>query len=228
MLRFIACLLLSFSVGISAEPTLRQYAAEYTVHLSGVKVGELSRSLQHLGDGEYLLETRAYTTGFASWFKPDEAVSKTRWSFIGGQPVPHRFDYHYSGRRSERVEWSVFDWERGVVKSKRRGRTTELELEEGVLDTQVFEVVMQQGLAKGLQRASHQVVSRGRIADYEYEVLGHEIVVTRPFGEVDTVKVQRGDTTMWLAPAHDYIVVRIRQRDGGNTANSYITQVSYH
>ncbi len=230
MLRLIGVLfcMLALSLPLGAEPSLRPYSAEYTVQLNGLKVGELQRSLRRQGEQTYLLETRAYTTGLASWFKPDEVVEKSRWRFEQGEPVPLRYDYSYSGRRSDVLERQEFDWQQGVLRSLRDGKTTSIDLEPGLLDKQVFEIAMQQGLEQGAQTGSHRVALRGRITDYAYRVLAREQMVTRPFGEVETLKVQRGNTTMWLAPAHDYIVVRIRQRDGGNTANSYITQVSYH
>ncbi|MFO7603547.1 MAG: DUF3108 domain-containing protein [Gammaproteobacteria bacterium] len=217
---------------LSAESALpvhpvQSYTAEYTVHLNGLKVGELHRRLAHQEDGYYLLETRAQTTGVAAWFKPDIAVETTRWHFVEGSPRPLTYTYHYTGRNEERLERLDFDWENGTLTSLRRGKTSQLELAPGVLDKQVFEIALQQAIGSGLKSDTFPVVSRGRITDYTFRVVGREEVVTKPFGTVETVKVKRDSTTLWMAPAQGYLVVKIQHDERGNTAMSYITSVQY-
>jgi hypothetical protein len=211
---------------LAAEPTLHPYSATYTVHLNGFKVGELERSLEHLDNGGYQLETRAYTTGMVAWFKPDVVTEVSRWQYDERVPRPISYSYHYSGRKSDRHERQDFDWDKGVIHSLRGGETSQLELEEGMVDKQLFEIAMQQALREGLSSKNYQVISRGRITEYEFRVLGKEEVVSRPLGTITTIKVQRGeDTLMWLSPAHDYLVVKIEHTDDDNVATSYLSQL---
>ena len=211
-----------------AEPSLRLYTADYSVQLNGLKVGELQRSLKQQGDNRYLLETRAITTGLAAWLKPDTVIERSLWHFAEGQPRPMLYSYHYSGRNKDVEERLDFDWENGVVHSLRDGQTTQVELVPGTLDKQVFEIAMQQAIEQGVSEHIFPVAVRGRLTDYDFTVLGTEQLVTRPFGTIETIKVQRGRTTMWLASEHNYLVVKIRQRDKGSTATSYLLEVQYH
>lgn len=67
---------------------------------------------------------------------------------------------------------------------------------------------------------SYKVMSRGRIKDYQFEILGEEIVNTA-LGEIPTLKVQRirkdakRQTIFWMAPAWDYLMVKISQQEKG-------------
>lgn len=217
-----------FSMATQADVALHPFTASYTVQLNGFKVGELTRSLQRLDDGSYRLKTQAYTTGLTSLFKPDVVTEVSLMRMEEGRPLSLRYDYHYTGRRKDVVERQEFDWQQGRLSSLRDGKTTVIDLPPGILDKQVFEIAMQQGLQRGIHTDNIQVAVRGRIRDYDYQVLGHERIVTRPFGEVETIKVARGATTMWLAPGHDYMLVRIKQKDRNSEAVSHILAVDYH
>ena len=67
---------------------------------------------------------------------------------------------------------------------------------------------------------SYKVMSRGRIKDYQFEILGEEVINTS-LGEIPTLKVQRirkdakRQTIFWLAPAWNYLMVKISQQEKG-------------
>lgn len=227
MTRFISGIIfLLFCSALAAEQVPDAYKASYSVQLNGFKVGELERSLEHLDNNQYKLTTRAYTTGMVSWFKPDVAVEVSLWHFVDDEPRPISYSYHYTGRNKDRLEQQEFDWGNAVIHYQRGDDIRVLDLEKGVLDKQVFEIALQQSLRRGLSSGKFQVATRGRITDYEFDVLGSEKVVTRPLGPVSTVKVQRGNTIMWLSEQHDYLVVKLEHHDDGNIATSYL--IDFH
>ncbi len=70
------------------------------------------------------------------------------------------------------------------------------------------------------QHPLYKVMSRGRIKDYQFKTLGEEAIKTR-VGEIATIKVRRvrkggkRQTTFWMAPAWDFLIVKIKQREKG-------------
>ena len=226
----VVILLACFSASslLAAESALRPFTASYNVQLNGFKVGELTRSLKQLDDSSYRLETYARTTGLTALFVSDVAKEVSLMQMVGSELLPLKYEYNYTGRGRDVSERQKFDWQQGRLTSLRNGNRTIIDLAPGTLDKQVFEIAMRQDLEQGMLAGSHQVAVRGRIRDYDYQVLGNERIVTRPFGEVDTIKVARGTTIMWLAPEHDFMLVRIQQQDRNNKADSFILSVEYH
>lgn len=228
MFRVMGFLLVSIMIGSAqAEQSLSDFSAKYVVHLNGLKVGELQRSQQRQENGDWLMQTSARTTGMAAWFKPDTATELSTWRMVDGWPQPLEYSYQYSGRSKDILERLEFDWLNGILRSLRDGKVTSLELEPQLLDKQVFEVAMQQAIAKGTQSGNFRIAHRGRIIDYDFSVIGGEALYIRSLGQIDTLKVQRGNTVIWLAPAHDYLPVKIEQQDGRSTATSYLIGLSH-
>lgn len=223
---FLLCLTL-FCLPLQADPAIQTFRASYTVQFNGFKVGELQRSLQRVGDDSYLSEIQAHTTGIASWFKPDVVTEQSRWRWLNGRPRPDSYYYHYSGRKKDVIEHQKFDWEQMQLSSLRDGKTTHLALESGVLDKLSFEIAMQLALHQGITKGLFPVAIRGKMTEYDFAVVAEESIVTGPFGKVGALKIQRGNTTLWLAPQQHYMLVKIEQRDGNNRATSYITDVSF-
>jgi hypothetical protein len=65
---------------------------------------------------------------------------------------------------------------------------------------------------------TYQVMSRGRVKDYIFEVLGEELLDTG-VGRLKTLKVQRvrddskRQTVLWMAPDWGFLIVKIWQKD---------------
>ena len=65
---------------------------------------------------------------------------------------------------------------------------------------------------------SYQVISRGKLKNYQFEILANERIDTA-LGEIETIKVRRvrkdakRQTVFWMAPAWNYLVVKIQQRE---------------
>ncbi|MBV1932997.1 MAG: DUF3108 domain-containing protein [Porticoccaceae bacterium] len=65
---------------------------------------------------------------------------------------------------------------------------------------------------------TYKVLSRGKIKDYTFEVLGEEVLDT-PLGPLPTFKLQRvrdggkRKTIFWMAPDWEFLVVKIRQNE---------------
>lgn len=219
--KLLLILLLAIALPLQAQSMLKPYTVKYTVHYNGFKVGEMEQSLRANGDDTYLLETVVYTTGLVSWFKSDRVSERSILRHEDGQFKPLSYVYHYTGRHKDVMDRLDFDWEKKQIKSLRDGKITTLALTPGIYDKQVYQLAMREELESGKKRFVYRVADRGKIEEYELLVTGEEPVVTS-LGKVDTIKVEKGATTLWVAKAYDYTVVKIEKQEDGNIASSYI------
>lgn len=217
----LALLLTAAPLQAAAPPEPPQFSAHYAVHANGLKIGEMKRSLQAVGPHRYALATDVYTTGIVALFKADRFRERSEWvqDERGYQPV--EYFSRYTGRSKDVVERLSFDWKRGVVVSLRDGKEREVPVSAGVLDKLMYQAVLRDDLASGKTELRYKVADRGKVENYEFEVLGREKVVT-PMGTVDTVKVRKGTTTLWCAIEWDYLPVKLEQNEDTHTVSTYI------
>lgn len=211
---------------VHAEPfKVETFDARYNVKLDGFKVGELQQRVALRDDGTYLLETVMNVTGVISWFKSDKVVEQSVMRAVDDTLQPISYSYRYTGRNKDVVERIDFDWNKMQVSSLRDGKITLLPAEPGLLDKQVYQLLVRRDLARGKKKMSYPVAERSRLTTFDIVVLGEESVVT-PFGKYRTIKVQRGATTLWCAPDLNYTVVQLAREEDGHTATSYITSLT--
>ncbi len=201
------------------------FDAHYTVKLDGFKVGELEQRGASQADGTYLLETIMYTTGLVHWFKSDKVVEQSVMRQVDDTLQPLTYSYRYTGRNKDVVERVDFDWNKGRVSSLRDGKITILPAEKGLLDNQIYQLLVRRDLARGLKKMSFRVAYRSSISSFDIVVDGEETVTT-PFGKYRAIKVSRGATTLWCAPDLGYTVVKLAREEDDHTATSYITSLT--
>lgn len=188
------------------------FTANYSVQLSGFKIGELTRKLYRQEDGLYVLENYTYTTGVVAWFKKDQALERSTWRYQGQTMIPVNYYAHYTGRAKDVVERLDFDWTRNIVTSLRDGKITELPVAIGTPDKLGHQILLRGDVARGMKHIEYQVADRSAIKPYVYDVIGSEELVTAR-GKVTTIRVQKGTTTFWLAPEWDYLLVQLVQKN---------------
>ena len=217
-------LLLLFSPLAMAEFRIAPYFAKYEVLYNGLKLGELTQQLSPVVDGRQALQSRAYTTGLAAMLKSDTVTQLSIWLREKGRDLPITYTYQYSGSRDSRFEKQQYDWPGNRVKSLRDGVETLLALEPGTLDTHMVQIALRNDLSRGLQEISYPVIDRSRLKQYTFKVLGNESLVTRAFGKLDCIKLQRGTTLFWLAEKLDYLPIKIEKDEEGTTVTSRLIE----
>jgi uncharacterized protein DUF3108 len=146
---------------------------------------------------------------------------------------------HYLAKKSffgiKSTEELVIDQEAGKASYTRKRKRKELLLKDGYLGPVSYQLQLRNDLKTNIESTdekpasntfplknslSYKVMSRGRIKDYQFEILGEEIVNTT-LGEIPTLKVQRirkdakRQTIFWIAPAWNYLMVKISQQEKG-------------
>lgn len=191
---------------------------------NGFKLGELTQRLTPVIDGQQSLLSKAYTTGLAALLKQDTVTELSVWLKDKGVNLPVSYSYRYSGSDDDRVEQQEYDWLSGKVKSLRNGVETVLALDPGTVDTHMVQIALRQDLFEGRKEMSYPVISRSKLKQYTFQVLGDESVMTRAFGKLKCLKLKRGSTLFWLAEQFDYLPIKIEKDEDGTTVSSYLIE----
>lgn len=146
-----------------------------------------------------------------------EEISLFRIS-ASGYPIPieNRFEGKLFG--SKRKEITQFDWDSGVATWKRKDDVRTAELEEGMVDRILYQLLVPMDAENGKELASYSFINRGKQKTYNFERLDSE-TITIGKKQIDTIRMRRIDdkkekeTTLWLAPDMGYELVRIRHHD---------------
>ncbi len=232
MNRYLLLLLaLLLASAAQAQSAPKPHHARYAVHYGILKLGEMERRLVSLGEGRYRLETDVHTTGLASAFRDDRFRESSTWALVGGKPRPERYDYHFTRNDREVVEQVIFDWEGMRFTSLRDGEESVLELPEGAQDKLSYQMALLADLRAGASEFFYQVADRGDVRHMRYRVLGEESVRT-PWGHVQAIMLERvtanreRETTIWTAPALDYMVVKLVQVEDGHKSTATLLEAS--
>ncbi|WP_303900947.1 DUF3108 domain-containing protein [Thiohalomonas denitrificans] len=209
-----------------AKPTYapEPYEALYTVHANGLKVGEMTRKLEKRPDDTWLMESSLYTTGLVALFKDHRLTERSLWRSQNSTLIPLDFQAKHTGGNDDSVERMRFDWKEEVVTYLREGKETKVAVRPGILDKLLYQVALERDLSEGEKHLEYTFADRGEIKTYRFDVIGQEQLET-PLGTYQTLKVQREDVTLWVAPALDYTLVQLVQEKKDYTATSYITKL---
>jgi len=196
------------------------FTALYQVTAAGLNIGEMQRRLWREGDTSHF-ETEIYTTGLAQLLRPYRYIERSRWQ---GEGDALRADYYEVEHQGKGIrERERFEWDQQQLYSERRGVAKQQPLPAGVVDKQLYQLLLRRDLAAGLRQMRYQVADRGSIKTYAFEVLGEERVQT-PFGELQALRIERGETRFWCAPSLDYLVVRLTKEEDGKLIEARLQQ----
>lgn len=214
----------------AAKPPISSYTAHFEATVGGIKMGEIERSLKKNKSGLYQQTSLIYTTGILSVFRPDRFEEHSFWYWKNNAPVPERYTYHFSGNKGDFYEQLDFDWDKMEVASLHKGKTTTLEIEDGVVDKLSYQIALVRDLRQGKKEFAYRVADRGDIRNIRYKVIGEDEIDT-PWGKQHTIKVQRVTltneriTTLWFAPDLDFMVIKLIQDDNGTKMSATITDL---
>ena len=196
-----------------------RFDARYTLHAGELEVGTTRISLSPLEGGRFEYTSVSRTTGMALLLERREVRERSVWELSDTQIRSLRYDYRREGSKERHVE-VVFDWKEGRVTNHVNGQTWHMELSGPTFDRQNHVLALMRDLASGAQPSSYRIADGGRTKTYHFRHLGRDRISTA-LGDLDTWMVARDhpgserQTTFWLAPAFDYLPVRIEHRENG-------------
>ena len=201
--------------------TPRPYQATYTAEYNGMSV---------VAERSLTVDNSAYR------------IASSVKGLLGGMTETEDFHLDDSNRiRSDRytAEKSFFGAKRreqqdidhstgiGVYQSKKKHR--EVSVAPDDLGPVTYQLQLRRHLQYQALPVELQVLRRGRVKTYRFELLGEESIDTG-LGRVDTVKVQRvrensdRHTVFWLAPEWDYLIVKLAQREDDGEAYEMVLE----
>lgn len=202
----------SASASLAVEPlTLKPFDHSYKSKFAGFSA-KSQRTLTEVETGiwELRMVSRNFIARYeeASRFQLDES----------GYPIPieNRFEGRLFGSRRE--ELTTFDWEAGTATWTRKDDVRTAELEEGMVDRILYQLLVPLDAEKGTELASYSFINRGNPRTYHFERLGLETIEIDG-SKIEAVKMRRADdkqekeTTLWLAPSMNYDLVKIHHHD---------------
>ena len=204
----------------AAGMDLTPYSARYEVRRSGFKAERTVQLRRGDGSGEYLYESRNKAKGALSVLVSREAVETGRFLVTDSGLKPLRYQFEDGTKGSEDDIDIVFDWSANTATVDYENETTELAVEPGTLDPITVQLVIGSDIEAGVSDPKHSVVEKNRLRTFIYRKLGAETITTKA-GEFETLQYEvtkegsRRSTVSWVAPALQYLPVRIhRLKDG--------------
>jgi len=220
-------LLVIFATPLVAED-IPDFSANYLVRLNGIQAGELKRSLKTDESGLRHFYSASQAKGVFAFFKPDLIEETSLWRLDNNKVRPHSYLYQRSGGKKDKTLAMQFDWQEGIVSIDDHKHPWELELEADTLDKLVYQISLMRDLNKGVKKINYRIADGGKLKTYRIKLLAHEVITT-PLGQIDTVKLTRkrdkpGDreTTLWCAPALNYLPVKLEHVEDGTNFTAVI------
>lgn len=201
-------------VALAAEELL-PYQATYTAKYNGLDI-TATHQRERLESGDYretlVAKNFLGRINEVALFRIDDS----------NMVIPLDYRYERSLLGIVREEQQTFDWKSNTVTLKRKDETRVIPVEKGYQDVVSHKIQIRRDLQAGKTSMSYAVISRGKLKDYSYQVIGKEKIKT-PIGTLDTIRIERvredddPETIFWLAPNWDYLLVKLQQVEDGDS-----------
>jgi len=145
-----------------------------------------------------------------------------------GQIIPREYSKRQRLLIGTRTQKQQFDWSKNQLTYTKGDQTQQIEIQPGYLDLMSHKLQLRRDVASGHKTLSYAVISRGKLKQYDYRVIGNEVLTTA-IGPLNTRVIQRVTNTeskrtkIWLATDWDYLIVRLEKLDRGETQELQIS-----
>ena len=188
------------------------FDVSYTAQLNGMAV-EASHQLSQLDNGQYreILEAKAAL---------GKVTEQAIFDLIDKQIIPREYRYDRSIIGLKRRELQRFDWANQQMTYTRGKRAQQVTIQPGYLDKMTYKQQMRRQLAAGQEDLTYPVLSREKLKQYHFKLIGTEVLSTA-IGPLNTTVIQRltddpsEQIKIWLATDWDYLLVKLEKTDQG-------------
>ena len=212
----------AFSSGTAAsletpsELPISLYSANYSAKFSGLDIEAVQR-LEEIEPGIYRESLTA--KNFLGKINEQSTFSLTDKH----QLRPSEYSYIRSVFGRTKTEIQRFDWQSSTLHYRKNDSNKETALAAGHLDMITHRLQLRRDLNAGHRSFSYPVISRGKLKQYDYRVVGNEVLQTA-IGPLQTVRVERvvdaasnSQFTAWLASDWDHLIVKLEQKKNGDS-----------
>lgn len=194
------------------DPALTPYQLSYAASYNGMDI-KAERQLTFDGN-QYVLTTTA--KNMLSSIEEEGTFTLD----TGQRIVDQGYQYKRNILGMKKTEKLKYDRNSGVANYKAKKKERQVTLKDGLLNRLTYQVQLQRDLVNQVSPLQYQVISRGRVKQYNFETLGEEVLDT-PMGKITALKVRRvredddRETFFWFAPQWNYLMVQLWQREKG-------------
>lgn len=202
-------------VSADDQPLIQAHSASYEAHIShGINLtGNATRELIQLNDGSWSYRFYVDTT-------PAEITERSIFDLSNGKLKPKQYDYLLSGFLiKDRHQSVIFDQENGTLKEKYKKKQWVLKAPDNILDRLNYQLQLQVDVGSGKKELEYEVIHKGNIRHYRFEVMGEESIDTRLGQKVALVvqKLRDGDkkreTKLWFDQSPPYPLLKMIQTE---------------
>ena len=224
--------LLMPSSGFAADPetkpitapsagSINSFDLRYLADFNGLKV-EAKHQLVPLGDGQYKesLEAKNFL---------GKVTEQTLFEVSSnGQIIPREYSKQQRLLIGGSVKKQRFDWSTNQLTYTDGDQTQQIEIQSGYLDIMSHKLQLRRDLSAGRKNLSYTVISKGKLKQYQYQVVGHQVLATA-LGSFNAKVIERvtddqsKKTTIWLASDWDYLILKLEKLNPGETQEMEIT-----
>lgn len=208
------------------------YSAKYSVITSGATVAEASYVLSRSEQG-WEFRAHAKPTKMVSFFISAEISEYSLLEIDGTQVRPLRYQYEQKAdkEKDRKMLRAQYDWLDNTVTVSDGNKNHKLAIGADTHDPLSAQLALALCIKSGCPEARYSVLDEMELQKRRFERIATESIQTT-LGDYETVKVgyRRGkrETFTWLAPALDYVPVRIQQfRNGELKSEMRITSVNF-
>ena len=192
------------------------YSAHYSAKFSGLDIEAVQR-LEEIEPGIYRESLTA--KNFLGKINEQSTFSLTDKQ----QLRPTEYSYVRSVFGRTKTEVQRFDWQNNILHYRKNDSRKETALAAGQLDMITHRLQLRRDLNAGHRAFSYPVISRGKLKQYNYRVVGSEVLQTA-IGPLQTVRVERvvdadsnSQFTAWLASDWEHLIVKLEQKKNGDS-----------
>jgi hypothetical protein len=214
---------------LSAAPRLAPFEVDYEINRSGLTLIEMHRRLRSNGYGEFRFESDSETTGALSWFVKDRIHEATLWRRQDDWLQPLTYRYVQRGGKNEKHIELIFDWTANTVTDRDSQPLWRAEIPPQTTDKLLYQLQLMLDLQAGRETLAYTIADSGKLRHYRYQRVGEERLQLA-LGTYATIKLHRDagrrSTTIWCAPALNYLPVRIEHTEkDGSRMQANVTRI---
>lgn len=210
---------LTAPVAAGVGTALPEFHAAYTLYKGAFRIGEAEIRL-HRDGGRRVYSSHTEPAGFVALFRDDVITERSVWVYNNGDIRPLEYQYRHQGSKKNRNVELAFHWDENRVDNTAEGHTWSMDIPDGTLDKFSVQLAVMLDLQQQREYTDleYPIADGGKLKNWRFDVVGTEPVEVEA-GEFDTVKIVRlrdsydRHTTMWCAPALNYLLVKIQHTE---------------
>lgn len=213
-------------ISTQAHALPKAFSAKYNVIKSGLSLGTMQSNLSYQGN-QYHYHKKTVAKGLAAMLSGDVLIENSDGTVRGEVFTAKNYLRHHKSKRKNKKDSFRFNSPTSI-QGNYEGQAYQVSVPKGTTDLTLLELQLMQSFATGKQRASYNIVDRGKLKNYTFKKMGTENI-SLGAGDYTCEKVQvarkggNRKTTLWLAKELNYFPVRIQHNDNGDILEARMT-----